>query len=55
MEELSGPVGIALGVVGGAAIIAWIIFIRRHEAELEEKAERAMPGPLRPAHKRKAG
>jgi membrane protein DedA with SNARE-associated domain len=55
MEELSGPVGIALGVVGGAAIIAWIVFIRRHQAELEEKAERALPGPLRPVHKRKAG
>jgi membrane protein DedA with SNARE-associated domain len=53
IEDFSGPVGIALGVVAAAALIAWIIFIRRHETELEEEAERALPGPLRPVHKRK--
>jgi hypothetical protein len=24
--------------------------VRRHEAALEEEAERALPGPLQPAH-----
>jgi membrane protein DedA with SNARE-associated domain len=47
MTRLAGPVGIAIGVVAAALIIAWFVFLRRHEAELEAKAEEAHPGPLR--------
>lgn len=41
-----GSVGITLGVVVGVIIVAGAAFIRRHEARLEEEAERALPGPI---------
>ena len=46
VTHVTGPVGIALAVVGLAAIVAAVIFVRAHEAELEAEAERALPGPL---------
>jgi membrane protein DedA with SNARE-associated domain len=47
--HVTGPVGIALVVVGLAAIVGGLLFVRAHEAELEAEAERALPGPLPPA------
>jgi len=46
VTHVTGPVGIALAVVGLAAIVAAVLFVRAHEAELEVEAERALPGPL---------
>jgi membrane protein DedA with SNARE-associated domain len=46
VTHVTGPVGVALAVVGLAAIVAAVLFVRAHEAELEAEAERALPGPL---------
>ena len=48
--HVTGPLGIALAVVSLAAIVGALLFLRAHEAELEAKAERALPGPLLPVH-----
>jgi membrane protein DedA with SNARE-associated domain len=36
---------VALGL-GVAALVAGVLFVRRHEKRLEDEAERAIPGPL---------
>jgi membrane protein DedA with SNARE-associated domain len=46
VTHVTGPVGVALVVVGLSAIIGAALFVRAHEAELEAEAERALPGPL---------
>jgi membrane protein DedA with SNARE-associated domain len=46
VTHVTGPVGVALLVIGLAAIVGAVRFIRAHEAELEAEAERALPGPL---------
>ena len=46
--HVTGPVGIALAAAALAVIVAALLFVRAHEAELEAEAERALPGPLRP-------
>ena len=46
IEGVSGPVGIAIGVVAVVVIVAFLIFVRRSEAHLEEKAGQVFPGPL---------
>jgi membrane protein DedA with SNARE-associated domain len=46
VTHVTGPVGVALAVIGVAAIVAAVLFVRAHEAELEAEAERALPGPL---------
>jgi membrane protein DedA with SNARE-associated domain len=48
IEHVAKPVGIAVGVVLVLAIIAGVMFLRRHEARLQADAERALPGPLQP-------
>jgi membrane protein DedA with SNARE-associated domain len=55
-RRLSGPVGIALGVAGGGALIAALIFVKRNEAGLLARARREMrrvpgeqPAPADPA------
>ena len=52
---VTGPLGIALVVVTVGLIVAAVVFLRTHEAELEAKAEQALPGPLRPVHGREHG
>jgi membrane protein DedA with SNARE-associated domain len=47
-DRLATPVGIGLGVAAVTVIVALALLVRRHEAELEAKAEDALPGPLRP-------
>jgi membrane protein DedA with SNARE-associated domain len=44
--RLSGPVDLALAIVGLAVIIAAIVFLRRNEARLQREADEAMSGPL---------
>ena len=46
VHRLSGPAGIALAAAAVAAAVAGTLFVRRHEAHLRDKAERALPGPL---------
>ena len=47
IERLAGPMVIVVGVVVLIVIIAGIIFVGRHEAQLAAEAERALPGPLK--------
>lgn len=46
VDRFGRPLTIALGIAGGLAVIASIIFIRTHERRLEAIAEEALPGPL---------
>ena len=48
MRHLAGPVGIAALVLVVAAIIAGTLFVRHHHGQMQARAERAFPGPLRP-------
>jgi membrane protein DedA with SNARE-associated domain len=41
-EHVSGPVGIALAVIGGGAVIACVVFIKRHESRLMDEARESM-------------
>jgi membrane protein DedA with SNARE-associated domain len=50
VKHVTGPLSIALLIVGLAALVAGLRFVRAHEAELEAEAERALPGPLLPVH-----
>jgi membrane protein DedA with SNARE-associated domain len=47
---LGGGVSVLLLVGAVVAVIAGILFFRRHEAELERQAEIAIPGPLSAHH-----
>ncbi len=49
ITHVLGPVGMALLAVAVVLLIVSFIFLRKHEARLEEEAERALPGPLVPA------
>jgi membrane protein DedA with SNARE-associated domain len=44
--HIGGRVSLALLVAAVALAIAGLVFFRRHEAELERRAEAAIPGPL---------
>ncbi len=41
-KRLKGPVGIGLAVVGGTALLAALIFVKRNESRLLEQARREM-------------
>ncbi|MGH7087776.1 MAG: DedA family protein [Stellaceae bacterium] len=53
IERLAGPVGIAVGITAAVVVLVGAILLHRREAQLEEAAERALPGPLRPPRRRK--
>lgn len=46
IEAFTGPVGLALLLAGVIIVLGSLWFIRRHEAALAMKAERAFPGPV---------
>ena len=46
IHRLAGPVGTITIVLATLIIIASLIFVWRNEQQLEEKAEKALPGPL---------
>ena len=46
MTRLAGPAEVGIGIAAGLIVITAIIFVRRHEAELQARAERALPGPI---------
>jgi membrane protein DedA with SNARE-associated domain len=45
VKRVSGPVGLLLLLAAMGLIAAGIFFFRRHEKELEQRAEAAFPGP----------
>jgi membrane protein DedA with SNARE-associated domain len=55
IETLRRPVGLVLLVIGTIIFVGAIWFIRRHEAELAAKAERALPGPVKRRKLRRSG
>lgn len=54
ITQLQRPFGIAFAIGGIIVLVVTIIFLRRHQSELEDRAEAALPGPLRPVHMHKA-
>jgi membrane protein DedA with SNARE-associated domain len=46
MTQVAGPAEVGIGIAAGVIVITAIIFVRRHEAELQARAERALPGPI---------
>jgi membrane protein DedA with SNARE-associated domain len=46
VHRLAGPIGTTTLVLALLLILAGIILLRRNEQQLEEKAERALPGPI---------
>jgi hypothetical protein len=46
-----GPPSVALLLISVAVIVAVLWFVRSREAQLEARAEQALPGPLRPVHR----
>jgi membrane protein DedA with SNARE-associated domain len=46
IHHFAGPLGFVTGVVGGIAVIAGFVFVRRNQWRLEEAAEKALPGSL---------
>ncbi len=47
-EKVSGPMGIALAVVGGAVLVAGLVFVKRNEKRLMEEARQDMERSDRP-------
>ena len=47
-EHYARPVGIAALIIAVICAVFAARFIRSHEQALEDEAERALPGPLRP-------
>ena len=47
IERIAGPMVIVIGIAAVIVIALGANFAGRHEAQLAEEAERALPGPLR--------
>jgi len=45
--QVKGPLGVVFLIIAVAAFFIGLRFVRAHEAQLREAAERALPGPLR--------
>jgi membrane protein DedA with SNARE-associated domain len=46
LKKLNTPLTVAFAVIAVLVFVGFVIFIRRNIAEWEERAERALPGPL---------
>lgn len=46
VHRLTGPVGTVFIILAIIIIVAFLIFLRRNEKRLEDKAEQELPGPL---------
>ncbi len=56
IHHLLSGMGLAMLVLALVLASATFVFLRRHEAQLEAEAERALPGPLQPpGHRRRQG
>jgi membrane protein DedA with SNARE-associated domain len=49
--QVTGPLAVGLLITAVIAIICAVFYLRSREAELEARAERALPGPLHLAHR----
>jgi membrane protein DedA with SNARE-associated domain len=47
IERMAGPMVVVVGIATVIVIAVGIVFVSRHEAQLIEEAERALPGPLK--------
>ena len=47
MKRITGPVSIVLLIVTAGLLVAGFVFFRRHERELEQRAQAALPGSWR--------
>lgn len=47
IQNIQGPLGIAGIALAVVAFVTGAVFLKRHEAELQVEAERALPGPVR--------
>jgi membrane protein DedA with SNARE-associated domain len=47
IERVAGPLVMVIGAATVIVIVIAAIFVGRHEAQLAEEAERALPGPLK--------
>jgi membrane protein DedA with SNARE-associated domain len=47
MKRITGPVSIVLLIVTAGLLVAGLVFFRRHERELEQRAQAALPGSWR--------
>jgi len=54
IRRLTGPLSAVLLVVAIALVVAGLVYFRRHEKELERRAQIAFPGPWHEAVSRKA-
>jgi membrane protein DedA with SNARE-associated domain len=52
IEAFTRPVGLALLLLGAVLLLLLLWFIRRHEADLVMRAERAFPGPVKSRRRR---
>jgi membrane protein DedA with SNARE-associated domain len=52
ISHLAEPVGVGLGILALIGVIGSTWFLRRHEAELEKRAEAALPEPLQPVRRK---
>jgi membrane protein DedA with SNARE-associated domain len=46
LKQVNAALGVVLIGIGVAVAVAILLFIRRNIADWEERAERALPGPL---------
>ncbi len=53
MHHLARPAGIVMGLVAVSVVVIGFLLVRRHAAQLEAQADRALPGPLPPLHDRR--
>ena len=44
--DIMGLAEVGMGIAAGIIVITAVIFVRRHEANLQARAERALPGPV---------
>jgi membrane protein DedA with SNARE-associated domain len=51
IHHIAAPVGLTLGGIAVAGILALVFVLRRHEADLTAQAEAVLPGPLRPTRR----
>ena len=51
IQNIQGPLGIAGIALAVVAFVTGAVFLKRHEAELQVEAERALPGPVRQRRK----
>jgi membrane protein DedA with SNARE-associated domain len=46
IQRVARPFGLALAILALVAIVGSVLFLRRHEAQLQAEAEAALPGPI---------